>query len=293
MQMNPVLKAVLLSWDFRMDVIIVLALAGTLFCRGWWRLRRQTRPLHAHTRHNRKQLGARWRLVSYLSGLIIVAIALMSAIDLLAGQYFFIHMIQHLLLVMIAPPLLLIANPMPFMLWGMPDAWRRKLGKGLSQLLRKNAPFRQGLRSATNPGLIWLIWVVSLIGWHDPGMYNAALRNDFIHDVEHLTFFLAAMLYWWLITGAGPRIHKQFSLPGRIVFTIAAVPPNMALGVVLSFVNNPVYTYYLTAPRLWPIEVLTDQKIGGVIMWIPGSMMYLIAALILISRLVQSDKVTR
>ena len=92
------------------------------------------------------------------------------------------------------------------------------------------------------------------------------------------------MTFWWLVTGAGPHIHKQMGLWGRIAFVLIAVPPNMALGAVLAFVGRAVYPYYEAVPRLWGLTAVTDQQIGGVIMWIPGSMMFIFAALILIAR---------
>ncbi|MCP5093927.1 MAG: cytochrome c oxidase assembly protein [Chloroflexi bacterium] len=290
--MDPITKAILLSWNWRLDVIFVLAFAGTLYSWGWWRLRRRTfnarRGFHSkrlHTTRNKWRLAVRWRLVAYWFGLLFVALSLLSPIDVLGQQLFLMHMIQHLLLIMFAPPLLLVANPMPFILWGLPDKTRFVVGRFLNFLLRKDAPFRNLLLSVTHPGFLWLFWVIALAGWHDPNLYNAALHYERVHDVEHLSFFLVSMLFWWNITGAGPRIHKQFGLIARIVLVLAAVPPNMGLGVILAFVGQPVYSYYLSVPRLWGIDILTDQQIGGLIMWIPGSMMYLIAALILISRL--------
>ncbi|MCA9966686.1 MAG: cytochrome c oxidase assembly protein [Anaerolineales bacterium] len=284
--MDPVLKAVLLSWDWRIEVIVVLALAGTLYSRGWWRLWRRT---NAGGRKNGRKLTSRWRFGSYLLGLFFIALALISPIAPLGQQLFFMHMIQHLLLIMIAPPLLFLANPMPFILWGLPDNWRLKVGAGLSRLLHRQSSFRRGLRVATSPGIIWLVWVVSVIGWHDPNMYNAALRYEWVHNLEHLTFFVASMVFWWYATGAGPYIHEQKSLLGRIAFLIGAVPPNMVVGVVLAFLPEVAYTYYLSVPRLWGIDALTDQRIGGIIMWIPGSMMFLIAALVLIARMLGGE----
>ena len=198
-------------------------------------------------------------------------------------------MIQHLLLIMIAPPLLLIAMPMPFLLWGLPRRWRQSIGSGLSSALHRESGFRQGLRAVTAPGIIWLFWVISVIGWHDPGLYNAALKYEWVHDLEHIFFFAAGMLFWWHVTGAGPRVHKQFGLTGRIVFVLSAIPPNMALGVLLAFVGTAVYSYYEGVPRLWGLDAVTDQQIGGVIMWIPGSMMYILAALILLAQLVNVE----
>ncbi len=199
------------------------------------------------------------------------------------------HMIQHVLLIMVAPPLLLIANPMPVLLWGLPHKWRLRVGHAIGHLLHRDGKMRDLLRTITAPGIIWLVWVISLFGWHDPAMYNAALRYEFIHDLEHLSFFLASMLFWWHVTGAGPRIHKQFGYIGSIAFVLIAVPPNMALGVWLAFNSNVIYSYYEAVPRLWGIDAVTDQRIGGVIMWIPGSMMFMLAALILAAQYLGSE----
>ena len=278
--MDPILKAILLSWNWRLDVILPLLLLGILYTVGWQRLKTRT----SRRKHGRShQLVKGWRLAAYLTGLFFVGLALLSPIDSLGGQLFFMHMIQHLLMIMIAPPLLLVANPMPFILWGLPPAWRKKVGRGLSKLLHRKSGFRQGVRFATAPGIVWLVWVISVFGWHDPQAYQAAIRLEWLHDVEHLFFFISSMTFWWLVTGAGPHIHKQMGIWGRIAFVLIAVPPNMALGAVLAFVGRVVYPYYEAVPRLWGLTAVTDQQIGGVIMWIPGSMMFILAALILIA----------
>lgn len=274
--MDPVLSALFLSWDLRPQVIITLLLAGGTYARGWWRLR--SRGVSQHS------LANMWRLVAYLSGLLILGVALMSPIDVLGGQLFFMHMIQHLLLVMIVPPLLLLANPLPFFMWGLPVPARHQVGR----LLSRRSAFRRGLYTLTAPGLVWMAFVAFLLGWHDPSAYNAALRSNLIHDLEHLTFFGAAMLFWWLVIGAGPRF-RSLSPGVRLALLLVTVPVNMAAGVVIAFAAQPIYTYYTTVPRLWGISVLLDQMIGGVIMWIPGSMMYLLAALIIISHLIQTE----
>lgn len=279
--MDPTTKAILSSWDWRLSVMIVLALAGTFYTMGWWRLR---------LRQRRGRLATVWRLVSYLTGLLIIGLALMSPIDVLASQLFLMHMVQHLLLIMVAPPLLLITNPMPFMLWGLPAKGRLKVGRVIGRLLHRHSPVRRGVQAATSPGIIWLAWVIMVFGWHDPNLYNAALQYAWVHDIEHITFFAAGMLFWWHVTGAGPRIHKQAPLLGRMAFVIGAIPPNMLTGVVLAFAAEPIYTFYTAVPRLWNISVMADQQIGGVIMWVPGSMMYIIAALVLLSRLLDREE---
>jgi len=215
-----------------------------------------------------------------------MAIALLSPIDVLGGQLLTMHMVQHLLLVMIIPPLILLANPLPFLLWGSPH----KVRTGISHLLSPKAKFRYYLRKATGPGVVWLMFVIVYWGWHDPNAYNLALQSALVHDLEHLTFFLVSMLFWWHVIGAGPRIHRPLSPAGRFAYVLTAIPPNMLAGLAIVFATGPIYSYYEAMPRIWGLSVMEDQQIGGVIMWIPGSMMYIIAALILASRWLQKEE---
>jgi putative membrane protein len=280
--MNPILRATLTSWDLRVEVILILATAGILYTLGWWRLRKRTRLRNSRTRW---QLGARRRLAFYLGGLILLAIALMSPIDVLGAQLFTMHMVQHVLLVMVIPPLILLANPLPFVLWGMPGQARLKAGRWLG----RKARLRQVLLRITGPGWVWLIFVIIYWGWHDPAVYVLALENGFIHDLEHITFFLISMLYWWHIINAGPRIHRQLPPLARIGYLLAAIPPTMLAGIAIAFATQPIYSYYEALPRIWGLSALDDQRIAGVIMWVPGSMMYMMAILILANRWLQTE----
>ena len=273
--MDPTLSVVLLSWAWRPEIILTLGLAATVHLLGRWRLKRR----------GGSRLVQPWRSISYLSGLAILWIALMSPIDVLSSQFFFMHMIQHLLLVMIAPPLLLIADPMPIMLWGLPATLRREIGRWL----RPESPVRRTVRSLTSPGLVWFYFVTAVVGWHDPRLYNLTLESDLVHDLEHLTFFGTAVLFWWHIIGSAPHIHKRLSLGVRIGYALSVVPVNALTGIAIAFASEPIYEYYTTVPRLGEMTVVQDQMLGGVIMWIPGSMMYLIAALILIAQIVRRE----
>lgn len=279
--MPPGITALLLSWSLRADITVVLSLAGLAYFLGWQRLRPSRRSIPSRKGHERTRfLATRWRLSSYLCGIAAMMFTLMSPIDVLGGHMFFIHMIQHLLLVMVIPPLLLIANPLPFMLWGIPSQIRIYVGRCLS----KGSPFRETLTTLTRPGLVWLFFILSFIGWHDPWMYNKALSSKLLHDLEHLTFFGSAMLYWWHITRAGPRIHHHFTDKMRVTYLLATVPANMLAGVAITFASQPLYNYYRSVPRLWGISLMQDQMLGGIIMWIPGSMMYLAAVIIVLAR---------
>ncbi len=272
--MDPLLRAALQSWSWRPEVIVPLLVLGWLYTRGWWVLRHRGRAADG--------LATYWRLGSYLGGLFFLAVALLSPIDTLSSFLFSMHMVQHLFMVMFAPPLLMIANPLPFILWGLPEMVRHKTGAALTFAVARESRFRRTFRSLLSPGVTWIIFVSVLWGWHDPNLYNAALRYSWVHDLEHLTFFITAMLLWWRITGAGPKIHHKLSLLGRVSLLIAGVPPNMMLGVFLAFATTPIYSFYEEMPRITGLSVIQDQALSGIIMWIPGSMMYIVGALVLL-----------
>ena len=265
------------SWNWRIEVIIALILLTVLFMLGWWRLRQISRT----TGRKHVALASAWRPVSYLGGMLLLVLALLSPIETLSGQLFSMHMVQHLLLGMFAPPLLLIANPMPIVMWGLPMNVRKGIGR---IFFSRKSKLRSMLKTITQPAIIWFTFFVVLWGWHDANLYNLTLRSEWVHNFEHITFFATAMALWWHITGAAPHFHKRFSYPARVAFTITCVPANMILGVFIAFSTKVIYTYYETIPfRVFNISVLDDQTLGGVLMWVPGSMMYVIAVVVLIA----------
>jgi putative membrane protein len=274
--MDPTLSVILLSWAWRPEIILTLGLAAVVHLVGRSRLKRR----------GSGRLVAPWRSAAYLGGLAVLWIALMSPIDVLSGQFFFMHMVQHLLLVMIAAPLLWLADPMPIMIWGLPSSLRLEVGRWL----QPGSTFRRIVRSLTTPGLVWLYFVTALAGWHEPRAYTLALENDLVHDLEHITFFGTAMLFWWHVIGSAPHIHRRLSRGMRIGYVLSVVPVNALIGISISFASQPLYPYYTTVSRVGDMTVLHDQMLSGVIMWIPGSMMYIIAALILIAQLIQAEE---
>ncbi len=279
--MNPLTKALLLSWDLRPEVLVPLLLLAALHFTGWLRLRRRSDGRFANL----------WRLASYTGGLLALALALLSPIDVLSGQLFSAHMVQHLLLMMVAPPLLLLANPFPTFLWALPSRLRAPLSAAFRRLtawLARDAFISHSLLKATAPSSAWAIYVLVFFAWHDGNAYSLALRFPTVHRLEHFTFVGAALLFWWHVTGAAPRFHPKPAQWLRVAYVLAMIPPNMLLGVALSFAATPIYRYYESIPRLYGLSVLDDQVWGGLIMWIPGSMMYVIAALALLARLLMT-----
>lgn len=268
--MDDTTRALLSSWEIQPIISVVLLGFGVTFSVGWWRLRQRD----AHLSHW-------WRLLAYWVGLLLIFLALMSPVEVLSGQLFTAHMIQHLMIAMFAPPLLLAPNPLPILMWGLPLNMRRQIGH---LLLSKRSRIRPILAQIGQPFVAWAAFFLFLWGWHDGNLYNLTLRSEWVHDLEHFTFFYSAMLLWWHITGAAPVFHKRFSYPVRIAFVIACVPANMIAGVVIALADAVIYTYYETIPfRTFNISVLDDQRLGGAIMWIPGSMMYVIAVIVLVT----------
>ena len=279
--MNPLTKALLLSWDLRPEILVPLALLGVLHFAGWLRLRRRSDGRFAN----------RWRLVSYTGGILILALALLSPISVLSGQLFSIHMVQHLLLIMVAPPLLLLANPFPTFLWALPSRMRVAAAAAFRRLARwlaADSIFSRTVLKATSPASAWALYVLIFFAWHDGNAYSLALQFGSLHGLEHFTFVGAALLFWWHVTAVAPRVHPKPAQWMRVAYVLAMIPPNMLLGVALSFAQTPIYPYYESVPRLYGLSVMDDQVWGGLIMWIPGSMMYVIAALILLARLLVS-----
>jgi cytochrome c oxidase assembly factor CtaG len=267
--MHPLLQALFSAWDWRLDVTLVLLGFATLYGMGWWRLRRRS--------HNPK-LANKKRLAAYAGGLMILAISLMSPIDPLGGQLFFMHMLQHLLSIMFAAPLLWLGSPFPFLLWGLPAGARRMVG----QQFARAALTRNLLYQVTKPAFAWMAFSIVYAGWHDPNLYSLALRRDWVHDIQHITFFGTAMLLWWHVIGAGPRLH-HLPIWGRIAMLITLVPVNMGIGIVIATATEVIYPYYRSVPRIWGFTAVEDQTVAGVIMWIPGSMMFLLAVILLLA----------
>lgn len=215
-----------------------------------------------------------------------MGLALLSPLDTFTPLLFFVHMIQHVLLTMLAPPLLLLARSFPIMLWGLP----MRLRHGLGRLLSRQAPLRHGLWALTLPPVTWLLYVITLWGWHHPAAYQAALQHDLVHDVEHLTFFGTGVLFWWPIINPAPHFQGHIAYGWRILYVFLAAGQNTLLAALLSLTERVLYPYYLKVPRLWGLPAVDDQAIGGAIMWVVGGMMYPITLLILVAHFLHAEE---
>ncbi len=274
--MHPIVRALFSAWDLRPEVLLVLGTMLLLYCLGWWRIR---------SRNPQSKLATKWRLASYLSGIFLVAAMLLSPVDALSGQLFFMHMTQHMVMITFAAPLLWLGNPFPISMWALP----KPINKLISRLISSNSLLRPLFVGITSPGVSWFIFLAVYLGWHDPNLYNSALYHDRVHDLQHVTFFLAALLYWWPIFDGAPKFQKRMSTPARLAYLLGVIPPTMAAGIVIATSPVLIYTYYDSVPNIWGMDKLYDQAMAGAIMWIPGNEMQVQVAVILLYRWLSYD----
>lgn len=259
-----------LGWSARLEVALPLAGMAGLYALGWWRLSRRARGAVAP-----------WRPVCAAGAVASLAIALLSPLDGLADVLFSVHMLQHLLLIAVAAPALLLADPFPVALWALP----RPLRRGLGRLLGRGGWLRRLGRAVTPMGAAWLSYAAILWLWHLPAAYDAALRSRLLHDLEHLLFFGSAVLFWWPVIDPAPRVRPPASFGARIVYLVLAAFQGAALGLLLTLSPRVLYATYGGAPAPWGIDPLEDQAWGGVLMWGLGSVIEMAAVLLLLMRL--------
>ena len=213
------------------------------------------------------------RIQVFLLGVLVLFVALVSPLDTLGDRYLLTaHMIQHLLITLIAPPLLL---------WGTPR-WL------LRPLLR--LPFALPIgRRLTHPLTVFLLFNFTFALWHVPAYYDAALQSLPIHILEHITFFVTATLSWWPIFSP---LDELPALPkaGQCLYLFFQSLPPTILGAVITFSDAVLYPTYRAAPNMWGLTPKTDQELGGLIMWIPGALVYFAVLTVIFIRWLDRDE---
>src|SRR5262245_28847633 len=272
--MNPFTETIFRSWQPDYGAPAVLLLTGALYSRGWRRLRR-LRP---------REFGPA-RLASFLSGIAAILLAIASPLDAFTGLLLTAHMVQHLLLLMVAPPLILYGAPYLPILRGLPA---RVLKHGAGPFLASPGLLRFG-RRLTHPLVCWLTFTITSLTWHAPEFYELALRSPFWHEVEHLCFLGAALLFWWPVIQPWPS-RARWPRWTMIPYLFLADFQNTALAAFLIFYDRVIYPSYAAAPRLLNLSPLDDQAAAGAVMWVPGSVAYLIPLGLLTIQVLGSSK---
>jgi len=255
----------LASWNLEPAVIVPVLAAAALYWRGWTTLR-QRMP---------ERFDAR-RPVAFMAGLASIVLALCSPLDALGHHLLQAHMVQHLLLMLVAPPLLWLGAPVAPMLLGLPRAIRRAVAVGLAA-----RPIRAASAVLAHPGVSWTAFVVAFWMWHVPALYDLALRSDVWHHVEHLCFFATALLFWRPVILAWPA-RSPWPRWAMIPYLVLAEFQNTTLAAILTFSDRVIYPAYESASRLSGPSALEDQALAGVTMWVPGSIAFLLPVLWLV-----------
>ena len=201
--------------------------------------------------------------------LFLLILVLEGPIDFYAEEMFFIHMIQHLTLMVIIAPLLLSANAMPIFIWGTP----KKMRSVLSKPFAGNSFSKKILTIITRPRYSLLLYVLNLYLWHIPFFYNLTLSSDTFHFINHIFFVFMALLLWWPIIGPAP-VRTNLTIPQKIVYVLVAVTPSAALAAFITLSGDPIYNYESTPLHWNMLSHKEDQTWGGLIMWLPGNFLF-------------------
>jgi cytochrome c oxidase assembly factor CtaG len=258
--MSPTLDAFLRSWPFDPWLLLSLSVTGAIYLRGWLALRRRD--------------PWRWHggpLAAFLGGLACLFLALASPIEPFAGLLLSVHMLQHLLLMMVAPPLLWLGAPLFPLLRGLPRAVRVYWA---APLLASPA-LRRLFGGLTNPLAALPVFVAATWLWHLPAVYDLALRSGGWHYLQHACFLGAALLFWYPVVRPYPS-RPRWSLWLLMPYLLLADLSNTALSALLTFSERVLYPYYAEVPRLAGLTALEDQSAAGLLMWVPGSIAFLL-----------------
>ncbi|MCB0194272.1 MAG: cytochrome c oxidase assembly protein [Anaerolineae bacterium] len=215
-------------------------------------------------------------VAAFLAGMWALMIALVSPLDGLAEELFSAHMAQHLLLMLVAPPLIVWSRPIIPLLWALSRPARHTTGS----FWRKAQGLRWLWHHLTNPLVVWGLYALTLWLWHIPRFYQAALESETLHQAEHLSFLAAAILFWWLVLQ--PVGHRRLDYGAAFLFIFTTMLHSGALGAFLTFARVPLYPIYLETTAIWGMTPLEDQQLAGLLMWTPPTLIYVVIGLALL-----------
>jgi putative membrane protein len=248
------------TWSFDPVTIAALVVAGALYGHGLRRLWAQG---------HKRSVGPR-QAASFYAALVLVVIATISPLDALASSLVSGHMVQHLVFLILAPPLFVYARPGLVMGVALPRPAHQRLNR-----LAAMPALRTAKKTLTTGIVAVLLHAAAMWLWHLPGPYQAAVTNDRLHALEHASFLVTALLFWAAVIQ--PRARRRVSHGAAIAYTFVVWLISGGLGAILSFATHPLYPELARHAPAWGISPLTDQQLAGVIMWVPAGLVYLVA----------------
>ncbi len=263
--MSPIAQAVLRSWSIPPGATFAIVLSALVYLRGWWLLRRAGAPFLPP-----------WRAITFLAGLFSLWVALASPMDVFNGFVLTAHMLQHMVLMMIAPPLILLGAPLIPMVRGLPIFAAREFA---GPFVNWSVARKIG-NTLINPVCALLLMGVAMFAWHIPALYELALRSAAWHQVEHACFFITSLIFWWPVVQPWPS-KMQWPRWAMVPYLLIADLQNTVLSAILVFSDRVLYPSYSTAPRLFRFSALQDQAAAGAIMWVMGSLAFIVPAVVI------------
>jgi putative membrane protein len=254
----PTLAGLVFGWSFEPTVFLPLA----LLVAGWVALVRRVNAAHPATPVPRR------RSVAFLAGVAAIAVALQSGIERYDTTMFSIHMVQHLLLTLVAAPLIALGAPVTLLLRAASPRVRRRF---ILPLIHSRI-----LRVVSFPVVAWLIFAGVMWATHFSPLFDLALENRLVHDLEHSLYLGAALLFWWPAVGLDPAPWR-LAHPVRVLYVFLQMPQNTFLAVVIMNAATPLYPHYATLARPWDPSPLVDQQMAGGIMWMGGDLLFIAA----------------
>ncbi len=257
-------QTLLQSWSTPAAVNASLCLTALLYTRGWIRLR-AARP----------NLISAWGLTAFLAGVAGIWLAIGSPLAAFDDVSLTVHMVQHVLLISVCPPLILLGWPALPLLRGLPQSIARR---PIGPVLRLETLKCLG-RVVTHPAVCWLAAAFALVGWHVPGVFEAALRWDWLHELEHASFLGTGLLFWWPVVQPWPSTPRwpRWSIP---LYLFCATLPCDVLSAFLAFCGRVVYVSYLSGPPTFGMSPLQDQECASAFMWVSVTLILLVPAVI-------------
>ena len=266
----PSLGSLTFGWTIEPFVALPLLAAALI----WLRLVGRVNAAHSE---NPVPAVRTW---AFVGGLAAIAIALMSGIGRYDTALFSVHMVQHLLLTLVAAPLIVLGAPVTLLLRATTRATRQSW---LLPVLHSRV-----LRVVGHPAVAWLAFASVMWGSHFSGLFDAALEQPLLHDIEHGLYLAAGLLFWWPVVGLDPSPYRM-SHPARVLYAGLQMPQNTFLAVAILFAETPLYLHYVTLGSPWGIDALADQQRAAGIMWLVGDVLFLVAVIGLIAAWMRHD----
>jgi putative membrane protein len=251
-----------IPWSWEPAIIVPLAVLLGVYTAGVFRRG------HIHI--------LRWRHASFYAGWLTLALALVSPIHELGEKLFSAHMLQHEILILISAPFISAAHPGATVLWAFAPGHRANLG-GRVHAIERSTP----VALLTRPLAAWLLEAAALWIWHIPVLYQATLTSDWIHATQHLSFFVTAVLFWSALYGVG---RSAMSYGAATFYVFGTAVHCSALGALLTFSSVLWYPVYQQTTQAWGLAPLQDQQLGGVIMWVPSGIVFVVIGLALFAK---------